>query len=117
MQRLNAWAKSFRSSSEHEIELEEDEELPEFITVTDTLDLHGTKMSIIPEMINACIENAVELKLDRVQIIHGKGKSKLKHLTYQILQDDERVLEFYDAPPQLGGWGRTIVELKSNPGN
>lgn len=103
-------ANNSTSSSESEAE-EVEEELPELIEVTDILDLHGTPMKIIPEMIDAFLENAFELELDRVQIIHGKGKSRLKHLTYQLLKDDPRVVQFYDAPPQLGGWGRTIVEL------
>ena len=83
----------------------------EYVTVTDMLDLHGTPIKIIPEMIEAFIENAVELQLSRVQIIHGKGKSRLKYLTRQLLNENTRVITYYDAHPKFGGWGRTVVEL------
>jgi DNA mismatch repair protein MutS2 len=113
LQLLKKSAKSSTSLDEKSDATDDDFELPTEIHVTDILDLHGTTISIIPEMIDAFLDNALDLHLDRVQIIHGKGKSKLKHLTYQLLKDDPRVLHFYDAPPELGGWGRTVVELNS----
>ena len=95
-----------------ETETEENTELPEFIDITDVLDLHGTPVKIIPDLVNDFIDNAVSLQLRQVQIIHGKGKSRLKHLVYQLLKEHPRVGQFYDAPPELGGWGRTILELE-----
>ena len=86
-------------------------DLPEVIEITDILDLHGTPIDIIPELVRDFIDNALSLGLARVQIIHGKGKSRLKYLVYQQLQDHLRVIRFYDAPPETGGWGRTVVEL------
>lgn len=90
----------------------QDDQLPEYVHITDVLDLHGTSPKIIPEMIADFIGNAIELGYNRVRIIHGKGRSKLKHLTYKQLQKNEHVIDFYDAPPETGGWGATIVELK-----
>jgi len=77
------------------------------------LDLHGTPLPIIPQMIDDFIDNAVELGLERVQIIHGKGKSRLKYITYQQLTRNPAVARIHDAPPDSGGWGRSIVWLKS----
>ena len=111
MQLLKKSAKSSTSSAKDDDIFDDDSELPQEIHVTDILDLHGTPVKIIPEMIDAFLDNALDLHLDRVQIIHGKGKSRLKHLTYQLLKDDSRVLRFYDAPPEMGGWGRTVIEL------
>ena len=88
--------------------------LPETVVVTDLLDLHGTPLKVIPQMIDDFLDNAVELGLERVQIIHGKGKSRLKHLTHQKLAAHPRVIEFGDARPQDGGWGRTVVRLNVN---
>ena len=85
--------------------------MPEFIEVTDVLDLHGTPFKIIPDLVNDFIDNALELGLPQVQIIHGKGKSRLKFLVYQLVQEHAHVIQFYDAPPEFGGWGRTIIEL------
>lgn len=86
-------------------------EWPEYIYVTDVLDLHGTPVSVIPQMMDDFIENALLLGFDRVRIIHGKGRSKLKHFVYRLLQKHANVSDYYDAPPALGGWGATIAEL------
>lgn len=93
------------------IEDDIEDEVPEFVELTDVLDLHGTPFNIIPELVNDFIDNAIELRLSHIQIIHGKGKSKLKHLVYQLVETHPHVVQFYDAPPQFGGWGRTILEL------
>ena len=82
-----------------------------YIEVTDVLDLHGTPMDIIPEMIDEFIKNAVRLGLHKVRIIHGKGKSRLKYISRSKLSNSPHVIAFYDAPPEIGGWGATIVEL------
>ncbi|MBN1481948.1 Smr/MutS family protein [candidate division KSB1 bacterium] len=111
-QLLHRSAKTSASSTDDDIHHDDNNELPEFIEVTDVLDLHGTPVKLIPDMIDAFLQNAIELKLERVQIIHGKGRSKLKYTTYQLIKNDARVFRFYDAPPQLGGWGRTVIELK-----
>jgi DNA-nicking Smr family endonuclease len=90
-----------------------DEELPEFIEVTDVLDLHGFFPEQVPEMVEEFINNALDLKLYRLRIIHGKGKSKLKWTVHQVLKENAHVICFGDAPPEIGGWGATIVELKA----
>jgi len=109
--RLPKSANNSTSSNDEKASDEIDDDLPEFIEVTDILDLHGTPVKIIPELVHEFIDNAIELNLSQVHIIHGKGKSKLKHLVYQLLKAHAAVMQFYDAPPELGGWGRTIVEL------
>ena len=89
-----------------------DEEFPEYIKVTDVLDLHGFFPEQVPEMVEELIKNALQLNLYSLRIIHGKGKSKLKWTVHQVLKDHPNVARFGDAPPELGGWGSTIVELK-----
>ena len=88
------------------------EELQNGIVITDTLDLHGLFPQEIPEIIIAFIENALELKLRKLKMIHGKGKSRLKWEAIQVLKTHKRVYRYYDAPPQEGGWGATIIELE-----
>jgi len=91
---------------------EEDEVMPEFIQVTDVLDLHGFFPEQAPEMVDEFLKNAIRLNLEVVRIIHGKGKSKMKWTVHQILKGHSLVLEFKDAPPEFGGWGATVVLLK-----
>lgn len=91
---------------------DEDEALPEYIEVTDVLDLHGFFPEQVGEIVEEFIKNAFDLQLYQLRIIHGKGKSKLKWTVYQALKNHPDVAWFGDAPPDLGGWGATIVELK-----
>jgi len=89
-----------------------EDDFPGFVRITDVLDLHGFFPEQLSEVVDNFIDNAVELNLFEVKLIHGKGKSKLKHKCYQILKDNPLVIRFYDAPPERGGWGATIIELK-----
>ncbi len=86
--------------------------LPDYIYVTDDLDLHGLFPEQAPEILNEFIRNAKELKLKRLRIAHGKGKSKMKWIVHQLLKNHPDVDKFGDASPESGGWGATIVELK-----
>jgi DNA-nicking Smr family endonuclease len=89
-----------------------EDDIPEYFVVTDVLDLHGFFPEQAPEIIEAFIENALELKLKRLRIIHGKGKSKMKYVVRKELEKNPNVAEFGDAAPEIGGWGATIVVLK-----
>ncbi len=96
-----------------------DASLPEYFVVTDELDLHGFFPEQIPDIVQAFIENALDLRLPRLRIIHGKGKSKLKYMVRKELEAISAVADFFDAPPELGGWGATIVllHLPNSAGN
>jgi len=87
------------------------DKFPEYIEVTDVLDLHGFFPEQASEMVEEFIKNAIKLNLFSLRIIHGKGKSKMKWTVHQILKSNPHVTYFGDAPPELGGWGSTIVEL------
>jgi DNA mismatch repair protein MutS2 len=85
---------------------------PEPVRVTDVLDLHGFFPEQIPEVLDAFIENALELNLKTLRIVHGKGKSRLKFEVRRFLKECPLVRDFRDADPAFGGWGATVVELK-----
>jgi DNA-nicking Smr family endonuclease len=91
-----------------------DNPFPEPVRVTDVLDLHGFFPEQIPEVLGEFIRNAVELRLNMLRIIHGKGRSRLKFEVIRFLGDCPEVARFYDAPPESGGWGATVVELRSS---
>jgi DNA-nicking Smr family endonuclease len=93
-----------------------DDSAPEPVIITDTLDLHGFFPQQIPPMIRDFIDNARELGLRRLRIVHGKGRSRLKWEVHQVLKDSPEVESFGDAPPESGGWGATMVLLKESRG-
>ena len=93
-------------------------EVPEMdpVVVTDVLDLHGFFPEQVPEIVDEFLRNAQRLRLSRLRIIHGKGKSRLKHAVLQELKQRPEVESFGDAPPEFGGWGATVVYLRVEPG-
>lgn len=48
----------------------------------------------------------------RLRIIHGHGKGILRRTLHQMFASHPHVEKFYPAPPEEGGTGATIVELK-----
>jgi DNA mismatch repair protein MutS2 len=48
-----------------------------------------------------------------VRIIHGHGKGILRKTLHELFAGHPQVEKFYLAPPQEGGAGATIVELKT----
>ncbi|MBD3287206.1 DNA mismatch repair protein MutS [candidate division KSB1 bacterium] len=86
--------------------------MDDYFIVTEVLDLHGFFPEQVPEIVDEFIKNALELKLYRLRIIHGKGKSKLKWVVLNELKENPHVESYQDAPPEIGGWGATIVHLK-----
>jgi DNA-nicking Smr family endonuclease len=85
------------------------------VVVTDVLDLHGFFPEQISEVMGEFIRNAAGLRLRTLRIIHGKGRSRLKYEVLRFLGDCPDVERAYDAPPESGGWGATIVELRVSP--
>ena len=87
---------------------------PVEIEITDVFDLH----SIPPQQVNTIVREYLyqaHLKGFRyVRIIHGKGIGVQREATRKILVGTDFVKSFSDAPPEAGGRGATIVELKSD---
>ncbi len=49
---------------------------------------------------------------ERLRIVHGSGMGILKRAIADLLSDHPHVAKFYPAPPNEGGGGATVVELK-----
>jgi DNA-nicking Smr family endonuclease len=83
------------------------------LPVDGTLDLHtfqpGDVKDLVPEYLTACRERGIL----QVRIIHGKGTGALKRTVHAILSKLPEVVSFYTAEEQAGGWGATVVELRS----
>ena len=90
-----------------------DKNFPEYVEITDVLDLHGFFPEQIPEVLEEFVRSAAEKGLHCLRIIHGKGKSRLKFEVRQALETNPHVAWFGDAPLGYGGWGATVVELKT----
>jgi DNA-nicking Smr family endonuclease len=77
------------------------------------LDLHtfrpGEIGELLPEYIAACRGKDIR----EIRIIHGKGTGVLRETVHAILKRMPEVDSFRLATEESGGWGATIVTLKS----
>lgn len=90
---------------------------PVKIPIEDSLDLHTFQPRDIPDLLEDYLTECLKAGLHAVRIIHGKGKGVQKRRVQGLLKNNPLVSSFKDAPPEAGGWGATLVELKreSNP--
>jgi dsDNA-specific endonuclease/ATPase MutS2 len=84
------------------------------IPITDVLDLHTFAPRDVPAAVEAWLEEAHRLGFRALRIIHGRGIGAQRELVRGILSRTPYVLSFRDAPPEAGGWGATIVTLRSD---
>ena len=82
------------------------------IDIEDVLDLHTFKPSDVPDLLEDYIIECVKAGIFSLRIIHGKGKGVQKKRVQKLLKNNSKVESFQDAPPEAGGWGATLVELK-----
>jgi DNA-nicking Smr family endonuclease len=85
---------------------------PVTIPIEDALDLHTFLPRDIPDLLEDYLTECLKVGLYSVRIIHGKGKGVQKRRVQGLLQKNPLVSSFKDAPPEAGGWGATLVELK-----
>ena len=88
------------------------ENTPFHYPISGELDLHTFNPSDVPSLVEEYIQACHQKKLKTIRVIHGKGKSVLKHSVHKLLKDHPLVTEFQDARPESGGWGATLVRLK-----
>jgi DNA-nicking Smr family endonuclease len=89
---------------------------PVRIPIEDVLDLHTFRPQDIADLLEDYFDECIKAGIFSVRVIHGKGKGIQKRQVHRILQKNPRVKGFKDAPPEAGGWGATLVELKPPAG-
>ncbi len=85
---------------------------PVNLPIEDVLDLHTFRPQDISSLLHEYFSECIKAGILSVRVIHGKGKGIQKRQVHRILQKNPRVKSFQDAPPEAGGWGATLVELK-----
>jgi DNA-nicking Smr family endonuclease len=87
------------------------------IPIEDVLDLHTFRPQDIADLLENYFDECIKAGIFSVRVIHGKGKGIQKRQVQRILQNNPAVKSFKDAPPQAGGWGATLVQLKPTANN
>ncbi|HEX9577520.1 MAG TPA: Smr/MutS family protein, partial [Myxococcales bacterium] len=77
------------------------------------INLIGHRAEAACEEVDKLLDSAALAQVERVRIIHGHGMGILKRAIADLLKQNPHVEKFYLAPPEEGGAGATIVELKS----
>lgn len=81
--------------------------------ITGTLDLHLFKPAEVGDLVPGYLDECRKQGILQVRIIHGKGTGQLRERVHAILRRIPEVASFGLAPAGMGGWGATVVELKS----
>jgi DNA-nicking Smr family endonuclease len=94
----------------------EDGELsPMPIPVEDSIDLHsfrpGETASVVSEYLDA-----VRDRFEEVRLVHGRGIGVQREVVRSLLARRSDVADFFDAPPERGGWGATVVRFARRDG-
>ena len=83
------------------------------IPIEDSFDLHSFRPEDVADALTDYLDEAQRLGFREVRIIHGKGIGVRRAEVRKRLAADSRVLRFFDAPPDRGGMGATVVVLDS----
>ena len=81
------------------------------VPITDELDLHSFAPRDVPSVVEEYLQACRERGLRRVRLVHGRGRGVQRAVVQRLLARSPHVLAFADAPPELGGWGATLVTL------
>ena len=83
------------------------------LPIDGTLDLHTFDprevKTLLPEYLRACRERGIL----EVRIVHGKGRGALRRTVRALLARQSDVVSFRTADEAGGGWGATLVSLRS----
>jgi dsDNA-specific endonuclease/ATPase MutS2 len=83
------------------------------VQITDVFDLHSFVPRDVKAAVEAYLEEAHTLGFSAVRIIHGRGIGVQRETVRKVLSRTSFVQGFTDAPPEAGGWGATIVTLRT----
>ena len=88
---------------------------PVEIEFTDVLDLHYIPPKQVKPVVEEFLNHAESKQYRYIRIIHGKGISVQREVVRSILSAKPFVAKYSDAPPEAGGWGATVAELRFPP--
>lgn len=86
---------------------------PVVIPITGELDLHTFSPRELAPLLEDYLQACWEQGLTQVKIIHGKGTGQLKARVRSLLAKNPLVLACTDADSGSGGWGATLVTLRT----
>lgn len=94
------------------------EAIPEEIVLPleDWIDLHAFRPREIRSVVASYLQQALDAGFTEVRLVHGRGIGVQREIVRSLLQHHPAVTAFFDAPPERGGWGATVVRLTGGGG-
>lgn len=86
---------------------------PVRIPIEDALDLHAFAPKEVASVVDEYLREAHRTGFREVRLIHGRGTGTQRVMVRSLLARHPLVVGFADAPPERGGWGATVVTLRS----
>ena len=86
---------------------------PVQLPIDGTLDLHTFNPRDVKELLPHYINECRKRGIFEIRIIHGKGKGILRQTVHAILERLPGVASYKLAGGDAGGWGATLVTLKT----
>ena len=83
------------------------------VPLGDSFDLHSFRPEDVASVVEEYLREARAAGLSEVRLIHGKGIGVRRAEVRRLLAGRTDVADFFDAPPERGGSGATIVVLVS----
>ncbi len=83
------------------------------LEITDVLDLHGFDPRDAESVVRNYLSEARKSGFSVIRIVHGKGIGVQREMVRRVLTETEFVLSSRTGDQFSGGWGATIVELRS----
>ncbi len=96
-----------RHSSNSEIKLKGSDE-----SASSELNVIGQTTDQAVDAVDKFLDEASLANLIQVRIVHGHGTGALRRAISELLKDHPHVMRFSSAPPNQGGAGATVVELR-----
>ena len=90
-----------------------DEPEPLRVPVEDSLDLHAFAPRDVRPVVDEYLKEAAARGFREIRLIHGRGTGAQRASVQGLLAGHPLVERFFDAPPERGGWGATVVVLKA----
>ena len=89
-----------------------DEPEPVNLPIEDSLDLHSFAPKEVRPVVDEYLKEAAARGFREVRLIHGRGIGVQRASVQGLLAGHPLVERFFDAPPERGGWGATVVVLR-----
>ncbi len=86
---------------------------PVELPIDGTLDLHTFRPEEVQGVVRDYIEECRKRGILQVRIIHGKGIGTLREIVHATLSRMPEVASYRLAEEEAGGWGATMVIVKT----